>query len=87
MVLNDTRIHVQSGWKACNLRIRNRKWKYKEKMREWSKDARYTENKKTGYESISADHAVTAFISLRCLKAKKKKNKNTPNFRTFGVML
>jgi hypothetical protein len=28
---------------------------------------------KTGYESISADHAITAFISFRCLKAKKKK--------------
>jgi hypothetical protein len=27
---------------------------------------------KTGYESISADHAVRAFISFRCLKAKKK---------------
>jgi hypothetical protein len=70
-MLNDTRTHVQSGWKACNLRIRNRKWTYKEKMREWSKDARYTENKKTGYESISADRTVTAFISFRCLKAKK----------------
>jgi hypothetical protein len=71
MVLNDTRTHVQSSWKAYNLSIRNRKWTYKEKMREWSKDAGYTENEKTGYESISADHAVTAFISCR-LKAKKK---------------
>jgi hypothetical protein len=41
-------------------------------MRELSKDARYTENGKTGYGSISADRAVTAFISFRCLKAKKK---------------
>jgi hypothetical protein len=32
-------------------------------------------NEKTGYESNSADHAVTVFISFRCLKAKKKKNK------------
>jgi hypothetical protein len=72
MVLNDTRTHVQSSWKACNLRIRNRKWTYKEKMRKWSKDARYNENEKTGYKSISADHAGTAFISFRCLKAKKK---------------
>jgi hypothetical protein len=72
MVLNDTRTHVQSSWKACNLRIRNRKWTYKQKMRKWSKDARYTENEKAGYESISADHAGTAFISFRCLKAKKK---------------
>jgi hypothetical protein len=72
MELNDTRTNVQSSWKACNLRIRNRKCTYKEKMREWSKDARYTENEKTGYESISADHAVTAFISFHCLKAKKK---------------
>jgi hypothetical protein len=72
MVLNDTRTHVQSGWKACNLRISNRKWTYKEKMRQWSKDARYTENEKTGYESISADRVVTAFISYCCLKAKKK---------------
>jgi hypothetical protein len=58
MVLNDTRTHVQSSWKACNLRIRNQKWTYKEKMRDWSKDARYTENKKTGYESISAERAA-----------------------------
>jgi hypothetical protein len=72
MVLNDTRTHVQSSWKACNLKIKNRKWTYKEKMREWSKDARYTENEKRGYESIIADHAVTAFIKFRCLKAKKK---------------
>jgi hypothetical protein len=72
MVLNDIRTHVQSSWKACKLRIRNRKWTYKEKMRKWSKDARYTENEKTGYESIGADNAVTAFISFRCLKAKKK---------------
>jgi hypothetical protein len=56
MVLNDTRTHVQSSWKACNLRIRN------QKMREWSKAARYTENEKTGYESISADHAITALF-------------------------
>jgi hypothetical protein len=75
MVLNDTRTHVQSSCKACSLGIRNRKWTYKEKMREWSKDARYTENEKTGYKGISADHGVTAFISFRCLKAKKKKNK------------
>jgi hypothetical protein len=40
-------------------------------MREWSKDAGYTENEKTGYESISADHAITALISFRCLEAKK----------------
>jgi hypothetical protein len=73
MVLNDTRTHVQSSWKACSLRIRNQKWTDKEKMREWSKDARYTENEKTGYESISADHAGTAFISFRYLKAKKNK--------------
>jgi hypothetical protein len=72
-MLNDTRTHVQSNWKACNLRIRNRKWTYKEKMGEWSKDARYIENEKTGYESISTDYAVKAFISsFRCLKAKKK---------------
>jgi hypothetical protein len=45
---------------------------YTEKMREWSKDARYTENEKKGYESISADHTITALISFRCLKAKKK---------------
>jgi hypothetical protein len=62
MVLNDSRTHVQSS----NLRIRNRKWTFKEKMREWSKDARCTENEKPGYESINADHAVTAFISFRC---------------------
>jgi hypothetical protein len=67
-MLNDTRTHVQSSWEACNLRIRNRKWTYKDKKREWSKDARYTENEETGYESISADRAVTAFISFRCLK-------------------
>jgi hypothetical protein len=67
MVLNHNRTHVQSSSKACKLRIKNRKWTYKEKMREWSKDARYTENEKTGYESISADHTVTAFISFRCL--------------------
>jgi hypothetical protein len=80
MVLNDTRTHVQSSWKACNLRIRNRKWTYKEKIREWSKDARYTENKKTDYESISADHASTVVISFRCLKAKKKnKTRIHPN--------
>jgi hypothetical protein len=72
MVLNNTRTHVQSSWKACSLRIRNRKRTYKEKTRKWRKYARYTENEKTGYESISADHAVTAFISFRCLKAKKK---------------
>jgi hypothetical protein len=72
MVLNNTTTHVQSSSKACNLRIKNRKWTYKEKMREWSKHARYTENEKTGYESISADHAVTAFISFRCLKTKKE---------------
>jgi hypothetical protein len=72
MVLNDNRTHVQSSWKACNLRLRNRKWTYKEKMHEWSKDARYTENEQTGYESISADHTVTAFISFRRLKANKK---------------
>jgi hypothetical protein len=71
-MVNVTRTHVQSSWKACNLIIRNRKWTYKEKMREWNKDARYTENEKTGYESISADHAVTAYISFHCLKAKKK---------------
>jgi hypothetical protein len=71
-MLNDTRTHVQSNWKACNLRIRNRKWTYKEKMREWSKVARYTENEKTGYESISANRAVTAFTSFRFLKTKKK---------------
>jgi hypothetical protein len=29
-------------------------------------------NEKKGYESISADHTVTAFISFRCLKVKKK---------------
>jgi hypothetical protein len=62
MVLNDTRPQVQSSWNACNLRIRNWEWTYTEKMSEWSKDARYTENEKTGYESISADHAITAFI-------------------------
>jgi hypothetical protein len=72
MVLHNTRTHVQSRWKACNLRIRNRKWTYKEKMREWSKGARHTEIEKTGYESISTDHAVTALISFHCLKAKKK---------------
>jgi hypothetical protein len=44
-------------------------------MREWSKDARYTENEKTGYESISADRAVTTFILFRCLKAKKENKK------------
>jgi hypothetical protein len=71
-MLNDTRTQLQSSWKVCNLRIRNRKWTYKEKVREWSKDARYTENEITGYESISADHAVTAFSSFRCLKGKKK---------------
>jgi hypothetical protein len=71
-MLNDTRTKVQSSWKACNLRIRNRKWTYKEKMLEWSKDARYTENEKTGYEIIGADRAGTIFISFRCLKAKKK---------------
>jgi hypothetical protein len=76
MVLNDTRTHVQSNWKACKLRIRNQKCTYKEKMREWSKDARYTENEKTGYESISADHAITAFISL--FQAKKKKSGHLP---------
>jgi hypothetical protein len=27
-------------------------------MRKWSKDARYTENEKTGYESISADRTA-----------------------------
>jgi hypothetical protein len=47
-------------------------------MCELSKDARYTENEKTGYESISADHAVTAFISFRCLKAKKNKMRIHP---------
>jgi hypothetical protein len=31
--------------------------------------------RKKGYESISADRAVTAFISFSCLKAKKKKKK------------
>jgi hypothetical protein len=41
-------------------------------VRKWSKDARKTENEKTGYESISADHAGTALISFRCVKAKKK---------------
>jgi hypothetical protein len=61
MVLNDTRTHVQSSWKACNLRIKNRKWTYKEKMREWIKDATYTENEKTGYERINAHHDITAF--------------------------
>jgi hypothetical protein len=71
-MLNDTRTHVQSNWKAYNLRIRNRKWTYKKNVREWSKDARYTENEKKGYESISAGHAVTAFVSFHCLKAKKK---------------
>jgi hypothetical protein len=71
-MLNDTSTHMQSSWKACNLRIRNRKWTYKDKMRDWSKDARYTENEITGYEGIIADHAVTAFISFRCLKGKKK---------------
>jgi hypothetical protein len=49
-------------------------------MREWSKDARYTENEKTGYESISPDHAITAFISFRCLKAKKKKKSEYTQF-------
>jgi hypothetical protein len=72
MMLDDTRTHVQSSWKAWNLRIRNRKWTYKEKMCQWNKDARYTENEKTGYESISTNHTMTAFISFRCLKAKKK---------------
>jgi hypothetical protein len=71
-MLNDTRTHMPSSWKACNLRIRNRKWTYKEKMREWSKDARYTENKETGYESIGADHAVASLILFCCLKAKQK---------------
>jgi hypothetical protein len=52
-MLNDTRTHVQFSWKACNLRIRNRNWTYKEKMREGSKDARYTENEKTGFEGIN----------------------------------
>jgi hypothetical protein len=78
MVLNDTRTHMQSRWEACNLRLRNRKWTYKEKMRKWSKDARHTENEKTCYESISADHAVTAFISFRCLKAKNNKTRIHP---------
>jgi hypothetical protein len=49
---------------SLQFKKKNRKWTYKEKMREWSKDARYTENEKTGYESISAGYAVTAFISL-----------------------
>jgi hypothetical protein len=82
MVLNDNRTHVQSSWKACNLRIRNRKWTYKDKMCEWRKDDRYTENEKTGYESISADHAITTFISFRCLKVK-----NNNNFQTFALIL
>ena len=34
--------------------------------------SRYAENEKTCYVTISADHAGTAFISFRCLKAKKK---------------
>jgi hypothetical protein len=62
MVLNDTRTHVLES-----LQFKNKEPEVnKEKMRE------YTENEKTGYESISADHAVTAFISFRCLKAKMK---------------
>jgi hypothetical protein len=76
MVLNDTRTHVQSSWKVCNLRIRNGSEHTKRRCVSEAKMLGIPKTRKKGYKSISADHAVTAIISFRCLKAKKK-NKMT----------
>jgi hypothetical protein len=40
---------------------------------------------KTCYESFSAVHAVTPFISFRCLKSKKKKKKKKNKVRIHPI--